>query len=160
MFCAIQNPLPLVTLGWRGRIGVVTKNVETVRAAYRHFSVGDVPAILELLSEDVRWDDFPDNSAAKAEVPWKIPRRGREEVAAYFQLLADTVEIQELQLVSLMAGGPQVAVEIFLSFKVKSGLIVTNEEVHLWTFDDAGKVERYRQFVDTAKYLEAARASR
>ena len=31
-----------------------------------------------------------------------------------------------------------------------------DEELHLWTFDDAGRVTRYRHYVDTAKHIAAA----
>jgi uncharacterized protein len=30
-----------------------------------------------------------------------------------------------------------------------------DEEIHLWTFDDAGKVVRLRHYVDTAKHIAA-----
>jgi ketosteroid isomerase-like protein len=30
--------------------------------------------------------------------------------------------------------------------------------MHLWTFDDSGRVSEFRQFVDTAKHVEAAGA--
>ena len=31
------------------------------------------------------------------------------------------------------------------------------DELHLWSFDDAGRVSGYQHFVDTAKHIEAAR---
>jgi uncharacterized Fe-S radical SAM superfamily protein PflX len=31
-----------------------------------------------------------------------------------------------------------------------------NQEVHLWTFDDSGKVVRMRHYVDTAKHMATA----
>jgi ketosteroid isomerase-like protein len=33
-----------------------------------------------------------------------------------------------------------------------------DEELHLWTFNDNGKVVRLRHYVDTAKHLDARRA--
>ena len=32
-----------------------------------------------------------------------------------------------------------------------------DEELHLWTFDDEGKVSRLRHYTDTAKHISAAK---
>jgi ketosteroid isomerase-like protein len=33
---------------------------------------------------------------------------------------------------------------------------VRDEEIHLWTFNDAGQVVRLRHYTDTAKHMAAA----
>jgi hypothetical protein len=34
-----------------------------------------------------------------------------------------------------------------------------HEEIHLWTFDDSGKVAGLRHYTDTAKHIKAAKGS-
>jgi len=56
-----------------------------------------------------------------------------------------------------MAGDHQVAAELAVEFEVlASGRRHRDEELQLWTFDDAGKVTRLRHYLDTAKHIAAA----
>lgn len=41
---------------------------------------------------------------------------------------------------------------------VPSGTAYRDEVLHLWTFDEAGKVSRFRHYVDTAKHIAASQA--
>ena len=47
----------------------MNKNVETVNKIYVAFGNGDIPAILECLSENVQWEKWAENSAHHAVVP-------------------------------------------------------------------------------------------
>jgi ketosteroid isomerase-like protein len=59
-------------------------NIDTVREIYEAFGTGDIPAILDKLDDNVEWDtDFADPAA-----PWLTPRRGRDNVAGFFESLA------------------------------------------------------------------------
>ena len=40
-----------------------------------------------------------------------------------------------------------------------SGYVIADQEIHLWTFDEAGLVSAFRHVVDTAKHIEAARSA-
>ena len=42
---------------------------------------GDIRAVLGMLAEDVRWEDWADNFAQRADVPWLRRRGGRESVS-------------------------------------------------------------------------------
>ena len=78
--------------------------------------------------------------------------------AAFFQQLG-TMQITDFQVLSMMAGGNQVAVEFVIEANIPStGGHFRDEELHLWTFDDAGKVVRLRHYTDTAKHIAAAKA--
>ena len=55
-------------------------NQQTIFEIYKAFGRGDIPAILEKLSDWVEWD----YSGSSNEVPWLMYRRGKEEVADYF----------------------------------------------------------------------------
>ena len=59
-----------------------------------------------------------------------------------------------------MEGGNQIAATIKIDFTVKeTGERVRDEEIHLWTFDEAGKITGMRHYTDTAKHIKAAKGS-
>jgi ketosteroid isomerase-like protein len=128
----------------------------TVSAIYTAFGRGDVPAILDHLAEDVRWEEWADNSAQQAGVPWLLARRGKAGVLEFFGVMG-AMQMRDFRVLSLMAGGNQVAAEIEIEFDVpSSGRTLRDQELHLWTCDDDGKVVRLRHYVDTAKHTAAA----
>lgn len=131
-------------------------NLATVQSIYEAFGRGDVPAILDVLADDVEWEAWDDNSAVKAGVPWMTPRHGRAEVVHFFEA-AGKMEIIDLQVLNMMEGANQVAVEFVLEANLPAwgGGHYRDEEMHLWTFDDDGKVVRLRHYTDTAKHIAA-----
>ena len=134
-------------------------NIDTLRSAYAAFGSGDIPAILDLVSDEIAWEEWSDNSAQKAGVPWFEARSGRDGAAAFFESLS-AMEINDFQVLNLMEGGSQIAATIKMDFTVKeTGERVSDEEIHLWTFDDAGKISGMRHYADTAKHIKAAKGS-
>jgi ketosteroid isomerase-like protein len=135
----------------------MSRNLETVKAIYAAFGRGDIPAILDTLADNVAWESWADNSAARAGVPWLQPRSGKAGAAEFFGLIGSTLVVKEFRVLALMDGGDQVAAEIVVECDVSpSGGHYRDEEMHLWTFDAAGKVSRLRHYVDTAKHIGAA----
>ena len=59
-----------------------TAPVDVVRDAYAAFGRGDIPAVLELLSDDIRWD-------VPEPVPHAAHATGRDEVGQFFGRLAE-----------------------------------------------------------------------
>jgi ketosteroid isomerase-like protein len=131
------------------------QHLSTVQGIYEAFGTGDVPAILETMAEDVAWEQWADNSAQRAGVPWTAPRHGRDGVAEFFGVVGG-LDIADFQILSMMAGGDQVAVEVVIEVTTPEGGHYRDEELHLWTFDADGKVKRMRHYTDTAKHIEAA----
>ncbi len=131
-------------------------NLATVQSIYEAFGKGDVPAILETLADDVEWESWADNSAVKAGVPTMIPRHGKAEVGKFFEV-AGQMEITDLQILAMMEGNNQVAVEFILESNLPTwgGGHYRDEEMHLWTFNDDGKICRLRHYIDTAKHIAA-----
>ncbi|MGE3507921.1 MAG: nuclear transport factor 2 family protein [Vicinamibacterales bacterium] len=128
-----------------------------VTAIYSAFGRGDVAAILEALDEEVGWESWVDNSAVQAGVPWLQERHGKTGAAEFFDVIASQMRIHDFKVVSLMAGDNQVAAEIEIEFTVPAtGRRERDQELHLWTLNDAGKVVRFRHYVDTAKHIRAA----
>ena len=128
-------------------------NVATVQGIYEAFGKGDVPAIQAVLADDVEWESWPDNSSVKAGVPWMVPRNGKDDVVHFFEAVAQ-MEVVDVQVLGMMEGGNKVAVEFVIEAKVpSSGKQFRDEEIHVWTFDDKGKVTRLRHYTDTAKQI-------
>lgn len=133
-------------------------HLATVGAIYAAFGKGDIPAILDRMADDVHWEEWADNSAQKAGVPWMLPRQGKEGVLEFFKVMGG-LQVTDFRVLSLMAGGSQVAVEFEIEFAVPStGRRLRDQEMHLWTFDDSGKVVRLRHYTDTAKHIATAQA--
>jgi ketosteroid isomerase-like protein len=136
-------------------------NIATVQSMYEAFGKGDIPAILDKLAEDVAWEAWgSDNTAQEADVPWMRPRTGRAGAAGFFQDVADGLEFHRFQPTNLLEGGSQVVATITFDATSKAtGERFQDEEIHLWTFDEAGKVSALRHYIDTAKHIKAAKGS-
>jgi ketosteroid isomerase-like protein len=132
-------------------------HLATVQSIYQAFGRADLPAILAHLHPKVRWEQWADHSAQQAGHPLFAPRAGREEAAGFFALLAQQLTIHEFQVLDVFGSGQQVAAEIVIDCTWQpTGTRLRDEEMHLWTFDAAGQVERFRHYIDTAKHLRAA----
>jgi uncharacterized protein len=136
-------------------------NIATVQSIYEAFGNGDIPAILDRIAEDVDWEGWSNpNSAQEQDVPWMLARSGRAGAAEFFQAVADGLEFHSFQPTNLLEGGDQVAATISIDVTAKStGERFQDEEIHLWTFDQAGKVRSFRHYLDTAKHIKAAKGS-
>lgn len=123
-------------------------NTDVVGRIYEAFGRGDVPGILEHLAEDVEWE-YGVNST---EVPGLQPRRGRDEVPAFFEALSG-VEIHRFEPKAFFESGNIVVVLIDFEGTVKATgqKVLDEDEVHIWHFED-GKVVRFRHRADTHQH--------
>lgn len=130
-------------------------HLATVGTIYEAFGRGDIPAILAELAEDVQWEHWAD-STYRAQAPWLAPRDGKAGAMEFFQIVG-AMTFTQFEVRSLMAGGNQVAAEIVVTAQLpESGVTLQDEEMHLWTFNEEGKVARLRHYADTAKHIAAA----
>ena len=136
-------------------------NIQTVQTMYEAFGRGDIPGILEQVSEDVEWEAWDvANSAQEGDVPWVRRRSGRDGVAGFFEDVAGGLEFHGFEPRNLLEGGNQVAATIAFDATAKAtGERFQDEEIHLWTFDDAGKVIGMRHYLDTAKHIRVAKGA-
>lgn len=132
------------------------QNEQTVKEIYAAFQRGDVPAILDQLADDVQWESWANHSAHKANVPWMRARSGKAGAAEFFQVVGQ-MKITDFQVLSIMAGGNQVAAELIVEADIPGGGHFRDEEMHLWSFNAEGKVTRLRHYIDSVKHIEAAR---
>jgi hypothetical protein len=131
----------------------MSRNAETVQEIYALFGRGDIPAILGKLREDIEWE----HDAVDHGVPWLVPRKGRSEVVGFFETLAG-IEFRRFEPRAILEGGNQVVATIFVDLTVKAtGGTIRDLEAHLWTFDDDGKVARFKHLADTHQHVRAFR---
>lgn len=131
-------------------------NVQTVQAIYSAFGRGDVPGFLSWLHDDVRWEEWADNHAQAAEVPYLMPRRGKAGVEGFFAAVGG-LELHGMQVLGFFSGDDRVVVEVEIEFTVKAtGKRLRDQELHMWALE-AGKVTALRHYVDTAKHIAAHR---
>ena len=129
-------------------------NLQTTQEIYEAFGRGDVPAILSKLSETVDWE----YGASSSEVPWLQHRQGPDGAAAFFSSLA-AIQIQRFTSKKFLDGGNVVVVLVDIEFTVTATgkRVVEEDEVHIWHFDEQGKVTRFRHRVDTQQHALAYR---
>lgn len=127
-------------------------NIQTVQRIYEAFGRGDIPAILGQLAEDVAWEYDKEDAG----VPWLVPRRGRAEVAKFFEALA-ALDFQQFLPKTLLASGNVVVSLNDVAFTVKATgkRVVEEDEVHIWHFDAQGKVSRFCHKTDTLQSWRA-----
>jgi ketosteroid isomerase-like protein len=101
----------------------MVSNIEAVQGIYEAFGKGDVPAILEVLADNVEWDDWENNTAVNAGVPWMTPRHGKADVVHFFET-AGQMEIVDLRVLNMMEGGNQVAVEFVFEANLPRGVVL------------------------------------
>ena len=129
-------------------------NVQTVQSIYEAFGRGDIPAILERLHPDVEWE----HDTVAHGIPWIVPRNGRASVVQFFESLA-ALEFQVFEPIALLEGPSMVMglVRMEATFR-GTGKKVKDLEGHLFTFDEAGRVTRFRHFADTHQHLSITRS--
>ena len=68
----------------------MTDHVATDTAIYAALDRGDIPAIHDGLTDDVRWEEWADSHVQKAGVPWLLPRRDKACVVEFFKVVGLT----------------------------------------------------------------------
>jgi hypothetical protein len=121
-------------------------NIDIVQQMYAAFGRGDIPAILDRMAADVVWE-YGVNST---DIPWLRPRRGKEGVADFFACLSE-FEIHKFQPQHLLGGDNIVVglVDFEATVKATGKRIVEEDEVHIFYFNGAGQVTKFRHRVDT-----------
>ncbi len=113
-------------------------DVQTVNSAYEAFGRGDVPAVLAVFKEDIRWN-------APDVLPHGGNAQGHEEVGAFFGRMASMWEDFGLDIMDVVDGGDKV----FARGRASGRLNGTDSGygwVHVFHFSD-GKVTLFDEYV-------------
>ena len=127
------------------------ENTQIAKDAYAAFGRGDIPAVLELMAEDIEWV-FPGPADV---LPNAGTFAGKAAVGGWFGTLNETIEFQVFDPREFIAQGDKLVALVYIESTVRStGVKIAVHEAHLWTFRD-GKVAGFRVYTDT----EAAAAA-
>ncbi len=124
------------------------QSVEVVKGVYEAFGRGDVPAVLGAMAGDIEWNEAEG-------MPYGGVYRSPEAVAEnVFGPLIDDVPDFAVRPDEIIASGDTVvSVVRYTGTGKATGKKLDLSVVHVWQVRD-GKAVRFRQFVDTAKFLE------
>ncbi len=127
--------------------------IETVQHIYAAFGRGDVPAILDCLADDVEWE----YGGSPNPVPWLQPLRGRQQVPRFFDTLATQVEFHSFVPKQCLGDGKLVVgiVDLDATVRATGKRVFEVDEVHLFHFDERGRIARFRHRADTWQHATA-----
>ena len=132
------------------------QNLEIVKRGYEAFGRGDIQALLDLFADDIEW-----TSPGPPQLPTAGTRRGRQQVAEFFQGVDQLFDIQQFEPKAFLAQGDLVVVLGSDTARIKAtGKVVTDEWAHAFTVRD-GKIVKMREYIDTSAVvaeLQAAQA--
>lgn len=125
--------------------------IDKTQHIYAAFGRGDIAAILAELADDVQWEYDTPNP-----IPWLQPLRGRDQVPGFFASLA-AIEITRFVPYRFFGEGKLVLVMVDIGFTVRATgkQVHEPEELHIWHYDDAGRVARFRHRADTWQHVQA-----
>jgi len=129
------------------------QNIEFVEGIYGAFARGDVPAVLGAFADDIEWFEAEG-------MPYGGLHRGPEAVAQnVFGPLTEDVDGFAVTPEELIGSGGSVAAVVRYSGTGKAtGKVLDLPAVHVFDIRD-GKVARFRQFIDTVKFVEVVPAA-
>ncbi len=138
--------------GRSGELDVRT-NVDVVQETYEAVRRGDVPTLLELLTDDVEW-----TLQGPSAIPFAGTRYGREGVAEFFSLVGETLEFEQFEPREFVVQGDTIAVLGYERSIIKpTGRSLEQEWAHVYTLRD-GMIAKFRAFEDTAALVVAFEA--
>jgi len=128
-------------------------NVAVLQQGYEAFGRGDIPAVLELLTDDVEW-----TMQGPSVIPHAGTYRGREGIEEFFTLLDETLEFEQFEPRKFIGQGDTVVVLGYERDVVKqTGRRFEEEWAHVYTLRD-GKIATGLFLEDTAAHVEALSA--
>jgi ketosteroid isomerase-like protein len=131
------------------QLGVRT-NAGVVQGTYEAVGRGDIPALLDLLTDDVEW-----TFQGPSSIPFAGTRRGREGVAEFFSLVGENLQFQEFEPREFVTQDEKVVVLGYERSLVKlTGRTFEQEWAHVYTLRD-GKVATFLALEDTAAHVVA-----
>jgi uncharacterized protein len=121
------------------------QNLQTIQDVYAAFSRGDIPFILDQLTEDVRWITHIESF-----VPWSGDFSGRGRVPQFFDAIFQTVEVKAFTPQEFVVEGDTVVSQGEFSCVVRAtGKSAQTPWIFVWKFRD-GRICSYEQFHDPA----------
>ena len=123
------------------------QNTKVVQDSYAAFLRRDIPALLELMSDDIQWEPV---IGAGRHVPFAGQRAGKSQVAEFFRLVSETEDFEQFEPREFVAQGDKVVTLGHYRAVTKStGKRFESDFVMVFTLRD-GKVIKFQEFTDSA----------
>ncbi len=129
------------------------QSVDVVRGVYQAFGRGDVPAVLGAMADDIEWHEAEG-------MPYGGVYHGGEAVAqnVFGPITQDVVDFAVTAEEFIASGDAVAAVVRYTGTGKATGKQLNLPVVHVWDVRN-GKLAQFRQFIDTAKFLEVVPAA-
>ncbi len=122
------------------------ENTRLIQSVYEAFGRGDLPALAEVMADDIEWvnpgnpDDNPNAGTFK----------GKEAVLGWFGGLASTREYTTFEPREFIAQNDKVVSLVYAEATVRdTGRAFASQEAHVWTLREQ-KLARLQIYLDTA----------
>ncbi len=126
-------------------------NVTLLKNLYDAFGRGDVPTVLGLMSPDIRWYEAESNPYMPSGEPWVGPDAILNNL---FMKLGSEWDGFSVNPKSFYGAGDSVIVEVRYTGTYKAtGKSMDAQVCHIWDVKE-GKVTRFQQYLDTAKFQD------
>jgi len=123
------------------------QNTKIVQEAYGAFGRGDIPAVLNLLDDNVTWKPI---TGAASYVPTAGERHGKTSVGEIFRILGQNVQFEKFEPREFVAQGDKVvAIGHYRARTRATGRTFDSPFAMVFTFRN-GKVAAFREFTDSA----------
>jgi len=130
-------------------------NVKLLKDLYDAFGPGDIPTVLGGMSPDIHWYEAESNPYMPSGEAWVGPDAILNNL---FIRLGTEWDGFSVHPKSFHDAGDSVTVEARYSGRYKAtGKSMDAQACHVWDVKD-GKVTRFQQYVDTAKFQDVMRA--
>lgn len=128
----------------------VQEATNLVKQTYDAFFRGDIDGLLQHYSDDIDWQVYGPSS-----IPTAGPHHGKEEVRAFFKKVNDLLETEKFDVQKYVAQGDTVVALGEYTWRSKeTGRVLDAHFAHVVTIKN-GKINKFREFTDTAAALEA-----
>lgn len=121
------------------------KNKQIAQDLYRYFGEGNVPAILGLLTDDIKWIC----PGPKEILPYAREYKGKEQVTDFFKLINDNKEFPKFEPREFIEEGDKVVALGYWDAKSrKTGNPYSGHWAMAFYFKN-GKIYEHREYYDT-----------
>ena len=125
---------------------------ETAKQAYSAFAARNIPALLEMLAEDVDWRFM---ASPETGTPYGGAFKGRQQVGGFFAKLAETIEILEFEPREFFEGPNHVTIIGCVKARLlPDGKVHDTDWLQLFVLDSNAKISRWFGTEDSAAKLD------
>jgi len=129
-------------------------NIAFVQSLYAASRRGDIDTIVAATSPDVHWEAV----GRRTDFPLLGVRKGHDGVRDFFRVLGEQQDIVQFAPRDFHAAGAMVFVSGHYAWTLrKTGKRAESDWLHVFAIAD-GKVTSFRDFTDTARFVEAYRS--